>query len=112
MLRVYDPRWERTRSGLELAFLDLTAQFALGPAEVNAWIEDTFLVDALWRPQRLVVEVDSPRFHDTPSARRDDARRDHALRSSGYRVLRMRDADIERRSPAAAATIARALATS
>ena len=112
VLRVYDPRWERTRSALELAFLDLTAQFALPPAEVNAWIEDTFLVDALWRPQRLVVEVDSPRFHDTPSARRDDARRDHALRSSGYRVLRMRDADIERRSPAAAATIARALATS
>ena len=112
VLRVHDPRWERTRSNLELAFLDLATEFAVPPPEVNAWIEDAFLVDALWRPQRLVVEVDSRRFHDTPTGRRDDARRDHALRALGYRVLRVREEDIELRSPVAAARIARLLAGS
>ncbi len=109
VLRAYDPRWERTRSNLELAFLDLATRFALPPPEVNAWIEHTFLVDALWRPQRLIAEVDSARFHDTPSARRDDARRDHALRAHGYRILRVRDEQLDDRPATVAATIARAL---
>jgi predicted transcriptional regulator of viral defense system len=112
VLRVHDPRWERTRSNLELAFLDLASAFALPRPEVNAWIEDAFLVDALWRPQRVIVEVDSRRFHDTPTGRRDDARRDHDLQALGYRVLRVRDEEIERRSPVAATQIARLLAGS
>lgn len=112
VLRVYDPRWEQTRSGLELAFLDVAQGFALPAPEVNAWVDHTFLVDALWRPQRLIVEVDSARFHDIPSARRDDARRDRALRAGGYRVLRVRDEELNGSPARVAASIARALAAS
>lgn len=110
VLRVYDPRWERTRSALELAFLDLAQRFALPEPEINAWIEDRFLVDALWRDARVIAEVDGARFHDTPSARRDDARRDQALATRGYRVVRVTHADVVDRPAATAARIARELA--
>ncbi len=109
VLRVYDPRWQQTRSGLELAFLDLAQQFALPRPEVNAWIANEFLVDALWRDQRLIVEVDSARYHHVPSAERDDARRDHALRALGYRVIRAAENDVASERAALAATVARAL---
>ena len=109
VLRVYDPRWEQTRSTLELAFLDLAQQFALPEPEVNAWIENRFLVDALWRDARVIVEADSRRFHQTPSARRDDARRDRALAARGYRVVRVTHDDITDRSAPTAARISREL---
>ena len=109
VLRVYDPRWQQTRSGLELAFLDLTQQFALPRPEVNAWIANEVLVDALWRDQRVIVEVDSARYHEVPSARRDDARRDHRLSGLGYRVIRAPEHDIARERATLATTIARAL---
>ncbi len=109
VLRVYDPRWEQTRSTLELSFLDLASRFALPGPEVNAWIEDRFLVDALWREARVIVEVDGRRFHQTPSARRDDARRDRALGARGYRVVRVTHADIVERPAPTAARIGREL---
>jgi hypothetical protein len=40
LLRGYDPRWERTRSVLELAMLDLVAEHSLPEPEVNAWIDE------------------------------------------------------------------------
>jgi very-short-patch-repair endonuclease len=88
VLRVYDDRWQQTRSELELAFHDLIVANHLPEPEINAWIADRFLVDALWRRQRLIAEVDGETFHGTPSARRDDARRDRALRGHGFLVLR------------------------
>ena len=100
VLRVYDPRWEQARSTLELEFLSLATAAGIPEPEVNAWINDRFLVDALWRSRRLIVEVDSRRFHDIPSARRNDARRDHTLRAIGYRVLRVTDEDLATRPEA------------
>ena len=94
VLRIYDPRWEQTRSELELALLDLVTTQGLPLPEINAWIESRFLVDALWRRQRFVVEVDGAAFHDTPSARRDDARRDRMLRVLGYDVRRFSYAEM------------------
>ena len=109
VLRVYNPRWEDARSVLELAFMDLVSTYGLPEPEINAWIESRFLVDALWRQQRLVVEVDGRTFHGTPSGRRDDARRDSALRSRGYRVVRLQYDVIVGRPDVAARRVERAL---
>ena len=89
LLRGYDPRWQQTRSDLELAMLDLVAAHALPEPEVNPWIHDRFMVDFLWREQRVIVETDGAEVHGTATAQRDDARRDHVLTSLGYRVLRV-----------------------
>jgi very-short-patch-repair endonuclease len=110
VLRVYDVRWERARSDLELAFLDLASAHRLPEPEVNAWIDDRFLVDALWRDRRVIVEVDSSRFHNTPSARRDDARRDRVLRAHGFTVVRFSYHDITCHANEVASALRAALA--
>lgn len=110
LLAVYDPRWAHTRSGLELAMLDVAQRFALPEPEVNAWLLGRFLVDFLWRDARLVVETDGGRVHGTASARRDDARRDHALRRAGFSVIRFEPADLARHPELVAARVTAALA--
>ena len=109
LLAVHDPRWSQTRSGLELAMLDVTQRFDLPEPEVNAWLLGRFLVDFLWRDAGLVVETDGGEVHGTATARRDDARRDHALRRAGFAVLRMSHADVMRRPEAVAARVAAVL---
>jgi very-short-patch-repair endonuclease/predicted transcriptional regulator of viral defense system len=105
VLRVYDARWEHARSDLELALLDLATTHELPEPEVNAWIEDRFCVDALWRDRRVIVEADSSKFHNIPSARRDDARRDSILRARGFTVMRFSYRDITRREGAVVSTL-------
>ena len=107
LLRGYDPRWEHTRSGLELAMLDLLAARGLPEPEVNAWIDDRFMVDFLWPDRQLIIETDGAATHDTPTARRADARRDRALAGLGYRVLRIAAADVPRSGDAVAAALRR-----
>lgn len=94
ILRAYDPRWQDALSGLELRMLDLIAAADLPPPDVNAWLDGRFLVDFLWRRERLAVEADSARFHDTPNARRSDSRRDGELRRLGIRTIRVTDAQL------------------
>jgi very-short-patch-repair endonuclease len=48
-----------------------------------------FLVDLLWPTGRVVVEVDSRRFHAGPEPFAADRRRDYELLVSGYRTLRL-----------------------
>ncbi len=109
LLMVHDPRWSQTRSDLELAMLDVAQRFGLPEPEVNAWIRERFLVDFLWRDAALIVETDGDEVHGTATARRDDARRDHALRRAGFCVLRMSHAEVRRRPDAVAARVAAAL---
>ena len=109
LLRAYDPRWSQSRSDLELAMLDLLEAHDLPAAEINAWVAGRYVADLLWPDRRLVVEVDSDRYHRSPSARRADARRDHDLRRLGYRVLRISEHDLAGAHPAVAERIRRAL---
>jgi hypothetical protein len=111
LLAAYDPRWSETRSRLELAMLDVVQRFALPEPEVNAWLLGRFLVDFLWRDARLVLETDGEEVHGTPTARRDDARRDHALRRAGFRVMRASFREVRTRPDAVAARVAAALVT-
>lgn len=109
ILRGYDPRWQDTLSGLKLRLLDIVSARGLPAPDVNAWIDGRFLIDFLWRGERLAVETDSARFHGTPTARRSDARRDRELRRLGLTVLRVTDDDLDERPDAVAARLTRAL---
>ncbi|MDQ3607573.1 MAG: endonuclease domain-containing protein, partial [Actinomycetota bacterium] len=52
-----------------------------------------YVVDLYWPAQRLIVEVDSSRWHDGPFARRHDHHRQAALEAAGHAVLRVRRSD-------------------
>ncbi len=89
VLRGYDPRWQATRSELELRLLDLVAAHGLPEPEVNPWLHGRYMVDFLWRSKRVVAETDGARHHTGPISRRSDARRDRALARLGYTVVRL-----------------------
>jgi very-short-patch-repair endonuclease len=48
-------------------------------------------VDALWRAQRIAVEIDGPGNHRSPAQVRRDRRKDLALRAHGFTPLRYSD---------------------
>lgn len=81
------PELADTRSVLEQRFLDLCRNAEIHMPEVNVWLQG-FLVDALWRKERLVVELDGMRDHAKPAAIERDRKRDLALRATGFLVLR------------------------
>ena len=54
-------------------------------------------VDCLWRPQRLIVELDGHRFHSSTSARRADRERSNRLVAAGWRVIRITWEDLRDR---------------
>jgi hypothetical protein len=81
------PAAERTRSDLEILALHLTADHGLPEPLVNTHVEG-LEVDLLWRPQRVIAEVDGGEFHATPQAFERDRRRDTRLHTAGYRVVR------------------------
>jgi very-short-patch-repair endonuclease len=78
---------DHTRSELESRFLALVRRHRLPRPDVNVRV-DRFVVDFLWRPKRLIVELDGWRSHGTPSAFETDRARDTRLKLLGYEVLR------------------------
>ena len=77
-----------TRSELERRFLDVIGSAGLPPPATNVLVEG-FLVDAVWPRQRLVVELDGRRYHETRAAFERDRIRDAGLQVAGFRVLRV-----------------------
>jgi len=67
-------------------------------------------VDAVWDAQRLVVEVDGRKFHDTAPQFERDRRKDADLVLAGFRVLRFTWRRLTREPAAVVAIIAAALA--
>jgi very-short-patch-repair endonuclease len=110
VVRRYDPRWQQTRSGLEVRAFESLRRHGVPLPEVNAQIGDRYLADLLWRDARLVVEIDSDRFHANPIDRRADARRDAHLRAAGYTVLRIPEAEIAAGADPVALRVTAALA--
>jgi very-short-patch-repair endonuclease len=45
--------------------------------------------DCVWRPQRLIVELDGRATHDTAAAFERDRARDRLLQAAGWRVVRI-----------------------
>jgi very-short-patch-repair endonuclease len=78
---------EPTRSELERRFLRLCRRLGLPKPEVNIKV-GPYEVDFLWRPRRLVVEVDGWQTHRTRSAFEADRARDADLKARDFDVLR------------------------
>jgi hypothetical protein len=86
-LRRHQPELAYTRSGLEKGFLALCEGAGLPLPEVNVRLHG-WTVDALWRRERVVVELDGYDNHRTRSQIERDRRKDLALRAAGFIVLR------------------------
>ncbi len=78
---------DHTRSSLEDAFLRLLRDRGLPLPATNATIEG-FEIDAVWRAQRIAVELDGWQDHGTRRAFERDRERDAALTAAGWRVVR------------------------
>jgi hypothetical protein len=92
-------------SGLEADFLEIAETAGFPPPELQVELGDADgpigRVDAFWRP-RLVVEVDSERFHTAPLDVEADRIRDERLTRAGYLVRRVPEFDIRNRKRAVA----------
>jgi len=64
-----------------------------------------YTVDFLWRDARLVVEVDSYRYHADRVTFESDRSRDRDLKGRGIDVLRFTDRDLARDDRAVALSI-------
>ena len=76
-----------TRSQAEELFLAMVRSARLPQPAVNARLHG-YEADFHWRHKRLIVEIDSGRWHGIPAAVDRDRRRDAHLRSNGWTVLR------------------------
>lgn len=87
---------DRTRSDLERDFLAICRRHRLARPEVNVRL-DAYLVDFLWREERLVVETDSYRYHRGEVAFEEDRARELGLMRLGFHVLRLSEVEIDDR---------------
>ena len=86
-------------SELEDRFQILVVEESLPRPIRHASIElpsGTAVVDNLWLPQRVVLELDGNKYHRTAHRRRLDRARDRALTAGGYQPLRAGWYDVAR----------------
>lgn len=98
---------------MERIFLHVCLQVGLPQPEVNVTLQvgnRRFKPDFLWRSQRLILEADSRRFHDTDVAFVDDRRREQRLQLAGWRVSRCTWEQVEFEPGVLAETVRRLLA--
>ncbi|MBB4662596.1 hypothetical protein BDZ31_002182 [Conexibacter arvalis] len=104
---------DRTRSDLEELFLSLVARAGLPRPRTNVWFPSPdgggVEVDAVWRDERVAVELDSWRHHRGRDAFERDRRKANALLLAGWTVLRFADADLTRRADETVALLDAAL---
>ncbi len=77
-----------TRQELEHAFAAFVADARLPRPAKNIRVEG-YEADAVWRAQRLIVELDGSAVHGTRRAFEADRARDCALTIAGWRVIRI-----------------------
>jgi very-short-patch-repair endonuclease len=107
-LRLNGIETDRSRSDLEVLFLQLCRRHRLPPPEVNVKL-GRWEVDFLWRSQGVVVETDSWTYHRGSVAFEDDHARDLDLRAAGYTVLRFTHRQLEGEPERVAAVVCAAL---
>lgn len=95
-----------TRSPLEDAFLRLVRSNRLPLPSTNVLVEG-FEVDAVWRAQRVAVELDGWTDHQTRRAFEKDRERDAALTAAGWRVVRFTYRQLTRRPDLVISTLRR-----
>jgi very-short-patch-repair endonuclease len=92
------------QSELEEAFRELIRASDLPEHEANVLVEGE-LVDALWRHERVIVELDGFTFHKSRAQFEADRRRDAKLTVAGYRVLRITQQRVQNEPEAVLAEI-------
>ena len=97
-----------TRSDAEDRFLSLVAKAQLAAPETNVRLSP-YEVDALWRDQSLIVEIDGFAVHSTRVAFERDRARDAELQARGLRVIRVTWRQLVDEPEAVVARLARAL---
>jgi very-short-patch-repair endonuclease len=95
---------EPTRSHLERRFLHLLRAHDLPTPEVNQRI-GPYTVDFLWRPQRLVVELDGYAYHSDRMTFTSDRARDRYLQARGFRTARVSGDELDRDEEAVAVSL-------
>jgi hypothetical protein len=96
------------QSELEERFLDLLLDAGLPRPLLNAPVGG-FQVDALWREQRLIVELDGWRHHKERQAAARDRDKTNKLQTAGYMTLRFLHGDLVQRPAEVVAAIRDAL---
>ena len=99
---------DRPISGLERTYSDLCARAGLPKPAINRWVllEDEYhQVDFLWRAQRVVIEVDSVRYHRSGWKLARDERRSRLLHAAGYGHARVHE-DLVTADPVEAVAVA------
>jgi very-short-patch-repair endonuclease len=76
-----------TRSRAERAFLKLIRDARLPAPQTNQRL-GRYEPDFMWREQRLIVELDSYRYHGGPGGFHNDHEKDFVYRDAGFDVLR------------------------
>ncbi len=99
----------RSRSDLELLFLDLCDRAGLSRPLVNQWVHGR-RVDFFWPDRRLAVETDSWDYHRGSVAFEDDHDRDLELRGHGITTRRYTGEQLETAPEAVLADLREALA--
>jgi len=99
------------QSVLEDRFHELVRGSDLPDYEANVLVEGE-LVDALWRKQRVIVELDGFAFHKSRAQFEADRRRDAKLTVAGYRILRVTQQRLQNEPEAVLAEIRALLAHS
>ncbi len=106
-LREHEPRLARTKSHLETIFVEISEEAGFPLPEINVYIAG-WEVDALWREERIAVEIDGYGNHRSPAQVRRDRRKDLALRAVGVIPLRYSDEQLDERRPDLIADLCRA----
>lgn len=86
-----------TKSDLEVLFLTFADRFDLPQPETNVVIEGCE-VDCVWRPQRLVIEVDGWKTHRTRAAFERDREKGRILQAAGWRYVAVTHRQMEDRA--------------
>ena len=106
-LERHEPKLAHTRSPLERLFLPLCERAGVPMPDVNVWIAGV-MVDALWREQRLVVELDGRDNHSSWAQIQGDRSKELRLRGAGVDVVRYGTRQLEAEAPAVEAELRRA----
>ncbi|MGZ4186970.1 MAG: endonuclease domain-containing protein [Solirubrobacteraceae bacterium] len=98
-----------TRSQAEERALGLFRDAGFPQPETNARVFG-YEVDFLWRPQRLIVEIDGYAYHSTRSAFERDRAKGAALAAAGFLVIRITWLQMEHEPLVVVVHVAQALA--
>ncbi len=88
LLELLEAGPRRTRSPAEDLALSVLVAAGFPRPEINVRLLDRWWVDFLWRDRRLVLEVDSWTYHDTPRHWERDQRKTTDLSLAGLTVIR------------------------